>query len=298
MFAGQATAQAACEQPYSPETLTKDLRTVSKALSPSEPQDFQVAGAALAAGLPCVNVPLAPMILATAYRYIGLSAYLGGREDEARGWFRSGLELDSTFDWDINDISVDDPIRAVFDAERQRASSEKVPIGEHVALKVPANHRITSDGRPLSGAALTLNRPHLVQLIANNENAVVNGWLVDGNALPESLLSTALMPAAIALAPSTGAVAQRIVRSRPPLKTPSMIAGGVLMAAGVGLYATSFSTRGDFDAAVNLDSAKKHQAATNTLVISAGSAFFAGASLTYMGIMLSDGPRIGWSGRF
>ena len=70
------------------------------------------------------------------------------------------------------------------------------------------------------------------------------------------------------------------------------------MAAGVGLYAASFSTRAKFEKATTLDTAKQYRATTNTLVMAAGAAFVGGASLTYVGFMLDSGPGISWSGRF
>jgi hypothetical protein len=293
-----SVAWAACEAPYTPEKLSEDLSTMSSTLRAAQPGAFQQAGQSLSTGLPCVSVPLAPMIIGSAYRYIGLSAYFGGREAEARGWFRSALELDSTFDWDVSEVSVDDPIRPVFEEERINASTEKVSVGAGVRLKILPGTRISSDGRPLTKPALTLDRPHLLQLINSVDNTVISVFLIDGNAIPDSLISSVAAPEVVAGAPAAGISVQQIARARPPLKTPSIITGAVLMAAGVGLYAASFSTRTKFDEASTLEAAKQHRTTTNTLVVSAGGALLAGAGLTYVGLTLDGRPSIRWSTRF
>ena len=105
-------------------------------------------------------------------------------------------------------------------------------------------------------------------------------------------------PAAVVSGPGSETVFERIERQRPPLKTPALIIGGTFMAAGVGLYAASFSTKAKFDKATTLEDAKAHRGTTNTLVMAAGSAFVAGAGLTYVGFMLDSGPGLAWSGRF
>jgi hypothetical protein len=128
------------------------------------------------------------MILGSVYRYAGLNAYYGGRDKEARGWFRSSLELDSTYDWDVSEIGIDDPIRAVFDEERAAASTEKVPMEGGVQLKAFTDARLTADGRALSKPSLTVGRPHLVQLISTTSGSAMNIWLIDGNVLPEAVV--------------------------------------------------------------------------------------------------------------
>ena len=113
----------------------------------------------------------------------------------------------------------------------------------------------------------------------------------------QSAASAAWAPA-VASAPSSQTTFERIERQRPPLKTPALIVGGTFMAAGVGLYAASFSTKSKFEKATTLDDAKAHRSTTNTLVIAASSAFVAGAGMTYVGFMLDSGAGLAWTGRF
>ena len=294
-------AFAECEVAYRAADLGNDISAMSGALRSAQPAVFQEAGQSLLAGIPCIQDPMAPMILASVYRYAGLQTYFVGKEEEARAWFRSSLELDSTFDWDVAELPFDDPIRPVFETERERSSAEKKPVADGAILKVPDGMRLTADGRPLTKAALTLDRPHLIQAISKADNSVKQVWLVQGNEFPAELLARVLPDSPVAAAAtgvgSTMAV-RKIERTRPPLKTPALITGGVFMAAGMGLYAASFSSRKKFDTATTLDEAKSHQATTNALVLTAGGAFAAGAGLTYVGFMLDGGPGLQWRGRF
>ena len=302
LLLGGRAAEASCDAAYTAERLGEDMAAMASSLQSRDLSSLGQAGGTLVAGLPCVDFPLAPMILGSVYRYAGLNAYYGGRDKEARGWFRSSLELDSTYDWDVSEIGIDDPIRAVFDEERAAASTEKVPMEGGVQLKAFTDARLTADGRALSKPSLTVGRPHLVQLISTTSGSAMNTWLIDGNALPEAVIEQpqAITPVSTgpALGSSTGVAVQRIERSRPPLKTPAIISGGVLMAAGVGMYAASFATRGSFDKASTLSDAESHRTVTNALVLGAGGALVAGAGLTYVGLMLDGGPGIHWSMRF
>lgn len=293
-FSGAVYAQC---PPYTATQLGEDMSNMSAALREASPEAFQEAGSALAEGLPCIQEPMAPVVLSSVYRYMGLHAYFRADEAEARAWFRSALELDSTFDWDVAELPVGDPLRPIFEEERARSGSQKVAVSETAALNIASGKRLSADGRMLTKPALTLDRPHLIQLIDNSSNTVESVWLIDGNALPPELIVDA-GPGAVASGPGSQTVFERIERQRPPLKTPALIVGGTFMAAGVGLYAASFSTKAKFDKATTLDDAKAHRGTTNTLVAAAGTAFVAGAGLTYVGFMLDSGPGLAWSGRF
>ena len=283
--------------PYAATQLGEDMAAMSEALRASNSEDFQRAGGRLAEGLPCIKEPMAPVVLSSVYRYMGLHAYFRGDEAQARSWFRSALELDSTFDWDVSELPVDDPLRPIFEEERSRAGTEKVAVSDTARLNIAEGKRLAVDGRMITQPALTKDRPHLVQLIDGATNTVESVWLIEGNALPPQLVIDG-GAAAVASAPSSQTTFERIERQRPPLKTPALIVGGTFMAAGVGLYAASFSTKSKFEKATTLDDAKAHRSTTNTLVIAASSAFVAGAGMTYVGFMLDSGAGLAWTGRF
>ena len=289
-------AHAQCA-PYGAGQLGEDMAAMSAALRSSSIENFQKAGDRLVEGLPCIKEPMAPMVLSSVYSYMGMSAFLKGDEAEARSWFRVALELDSTFDWDVSEVPVDDPLRGVFEEERSRAGSEKVAVSPGARLNVPEGKRLSVDGRMLTQPALTMDRPHLVQLIDQSTNTVEEVWLIEGNALPPHLVIAGVAGAGVP-ATSNATTFERIERQRPPLKTPALVVGSTFMAAGVGLYAASFSSRAKFEKATTLKEAKDGQSTTNTLVIAASSAFVAGAGLTYVGFMLDSGPGVSWTGRF
>ncbi len=289
-------AQAACPTPYTPEQLGGDIAALSTALAAKNTEAFQMAGESLEAGLPCHQQPLAPVLFANIYRYIGLQAYFKGKTSRGAEWFRLAIELDPTFEWDMSELGFDDPIRAAYDAERGPASSEKVQVADGAKLNIPAGKRLAADGRMFTEASLTTGRPHVLQVIDSATNTVEQTWVINGNEIPETLLVISDAPAVSA--GGAEVAFERIARQRPPLKTPALIGGGVLMAAGVGLYAASFSTRSKFDAATTLAEAEDHRSSTNSLVLAASAALIGGAGLTYVGISLDGGPGLRWNGRF
>lgn len=290
-------AQADCAAPYSPESLAGDLGAMSSALRGDDRDAFKVAGAALNRGLPCVDAPLAPVVLASVYRYVGLQEYFTGDIAKAQGWFRSALELDSSFDWGVNELPIDDPIRAVFEAEREAAGVERVAVIGGRELAVPSGGRLTADGRALTEATLTPNRPHLIQWIQTSDNSVVQVWIVEGAELPDALMGGARDRSASASSGTSFAV-EKIERSRPPMKTPVIILGGVGLVGGVGMYVMSFGAHKQFENATTTAELEKKRSLTNGLLMGAGGAVVLGSGLTYLGVMLDGGPGLRLHGAF
>ncbi len=297
LIASANDAWADCPTPYTAAALAGDLGTMSSALRRSDRDAFKVAGAAMVRGLPCVDAPLAPVVLANAYRYSGLQAHFTGDVELAKGWFRSALELDSSFDWDINELPIDDPIRGVFEAEREAAGVERVAVIGGRELAIPSGGRLMADGRVLTEAELTPNRPHLIQWIQNSDNSVVQVWIVDGASLPDQLLGNAQELGADTDSDSSFAV-EKIERSRPPMKTPMLIMGGLGLAGGVGMYVMSFSAHKQFEEATTTTELEKKRSLTNGLLMGAGGALVVGSGFTYLGVMLDGGAGIRISGAF
>lgn len=272
---------------------------MSTALRSANSNAFQESGQAMTEGLRCVDAPLAPVVLANVYRYAGLSAYFSGNTEGAKKWFRTALELDPTYDWDVSEVSVEDPIRPLFEAERAQGDQMPVPIEGNRTLNVPDTHRLLVDGRVLREPKLTPERPHLVQLVRKDSNSVESVWVIDGTDLPDSLLAA---PSAVAEATtgtgSSGLVVERIQRTRPPMKTPAIVGGSLLMAGGVGLYAMSFGTHRDWEAASTMSQLTAKQTLTNGLVLGAGAALTVGAGLTWVGVSLDGGAGLQWGGQF
>jgi hypothetical protein len=299
VIACSGMAHGACPAPYTADALGGDLSRMSDTLRTREIDQFQESGKALTTGMGCINSPMAPVILASLYRYSGLYAHFAGEKEQAQRWFRSSLELDSSYDWDISEVAGDDPIRMVFEEIRSSLDTEPQPVAGGRELKVPTGARVMVDGRVLRKAALTLDRPHLVQVVDVATNSVVDVWLIQGNEIPDSLLVDALV-GDLGAVPSAGSSlnVQRIYRSRPPLKTPALIFGGVGLVAGAGLYAASFPARANFETATTAANLEKSRNLTNLLVLGAGGAVITGAALGYVGVSLNGGPTIHWARQF
>ena len=217
--------------PYAATQLGEDMAAMSEALRASNSEDFQRAGGKLTEGLPCIKEPMAPVVLSSVYRYMGLHAYFRGDEAQARSWFRSALELDSTFDWDVSELPIDDPLRPIFEEERSRSGTEKVAVSDTARLNVAEGEAADGGRADDHPAGPHYDRPHLVQLIDGATNSVESVWLIEGNALPPQLVIDG-GPAMAASAPSSQTAFERIERQRPPLKTPALIIGSTFMAAG------------------------------------------------------------------
>jgi hypothetical protein len=284
-------AQAECAAPYTAGSLANDLGAMSAGLRGGDRDAFKVAGASLSRGLPCVDAPLAPVVLASVYRYVGLQEYFTGDTAKAQGWFRSALELDSSFDWDINELPINDPIRVAFEAEREAAGVERVAVVGGRELAVPDGGRLTADGRALTEATLTPDRPHLIQWMQISDNSVVQVWIVEGAELPDALLGGARDRSSTVQSGGSFAV-EKIERSRPPLKTPMIILGGVGLAGGIGMYAMSFGAHKQFQKATTTAELEKKRSLTNGLVMGAGGAIAVGSGLTYLGVMLDGGTGL------
>jgi len=272
---------------------------MSDGLRNQKEAQFQTAGASLTKGIECINSPMAPVILANIYRYAGLYAHFENDKDQARRWFRSALELDSSYDWDVSEVASDDPIRVTFEDVRTKLDLVPQAVAEGRDLNVPEGSRVMVDGRVLRNAALTPDRPHLVQVIDIATNNVSDVWLIQGTDLPDSLLGDAsVAEAPTSGSPSASLSVQRIERSRPPLKTPALIAGGVGLVAGVGLYAASFPAHAKFESASTVADLEKSRNLTNLLVLGASGAVVAGAAIGYIGISLDGTATLHWARQF
>ena len=292
-----AEARASCPTAYGADLLAKDLGAMSEALRSADRNTFQQIGDSMTKSLPCVDSPLAPVVLANVYRYAGLSALLSGDTPSAQGWFRTALELDSSFDWDVKELAIDDPIRMMFSDQREAAGVEKEDAGGGRELREQDGTRVLVDGRVLTQARLTPNRPHLIQQVNVADNAVIAVWIVDGARLPDALLGEA----PVAVDATDGGEkfnVQKIERTRPPMKTPTLILGGLGVAGGIGLYAMSFQTKKRFQQATTTAELERTRTATNGLVLGAGSAIVIGSGLTYLGVILDGGAGVQFRGTF
>jgi hypothetical protein len=316
-------ARAECKVAYTSAELVKDLTSTQLALRALDESTFSAAGGRLEAGVACVSNPVPVMVFASTYRYIGAHRYMQNDTEGARRWFRAALELDPSYQWDANELELSNPIRALFEEERDRAHSDPVPASGGV-LAQPAGSTFALDGRPLSVAAASTDRPHVLQQIATSDKSIRGTWLIDGNAFPAQVLQSAVVtaptPEEAARAAKEAKKADRtkkpvetekvasveysdsgaivVDRVRPAEKTPLMIIGAIAIAGAGGLYAASFVTHDQFENATTTDELFQTQTLTNALVVSSGGVLLAGLGVGYWGMVLDGGAGVGVSGHF
>lgn len=306
-------AAAECTTPYTPQQLTDDLGVMTSALRSLDEVAFRTTGARMEEQLPCIRKKLPVAVYANMYRYIGTHHYLDDDYQQAGRWFRLALELDPTFEWDINDLGPGHPLRGHFDSQRSMAGAEPEPIAGF-ELNVPAGSVLLLDGRALTEAAATTGRPHLLLVVSEADGGVRQAEVIEGNEFPEQFLRTETAVAAVE-AEDTSRRARRaseelgeevidgfrvvtVQRLRPPAKTPLMLGGGLGVLLGGGLYALSYQTNQDFQRATTTDDLMRYQSLTNTLVISSGAMLAVGVGVGYAGVMMDGGPGVTFGRRF
>ena len=282
----QPRAHATCESEYGAAALGKDMAALSAAMRKKDKSGMADAGARLAQGLPCTKDVLPRPALASAYRWIGVHYATGGVKVQAGRYFRSALELDPSFEWGLNDLALGDPIRVLFEAERPKAQGEPVSL-EGKAFAPPAGTQVYIDGRLAKEVKATLDRPHLVQVVAGNKASATH--LINGVEFPEGLISDAAM---VTTRKDGGGGPLRVERLRPPAKTPLLILGGTGVVAGAGLYAASFAARSTFNSATTTEEVTTAQGTTNALVIASGVSLLLGVGTGYAGFLLDGGPGL------
>jgi hypothetical protein len=318
-----SVARAECKVAYTSGELVKDLTSTQLALRALDESTFAQAGQRLEDGVVCVSNPVPTMVFASAYRYIGAHRYFENDVEGARRWFRSALELDPSYQWDASELELANPIRAVFEEERDNAHTPDVVATGGVLAK-PAGSTYALDGRPLAVAAASPNRPHVLQQIATSDKSIRGTWLLDGGNFPAQVLQPAVIAQATPEDAAKAAKAARkeartkkpvetervasveysdngaivVDRVRPPEKTPLMILGAVAIAGAGGLYAASFITHDEFENAGTTDELLQTQTLTNALVVSSGGVLLAGLGIGYWGIVLDGGASVGVSGHF
>ena len=242
--ASMGTARAECPAAYTPDQLTADLGAMTQSLRDLDEATFRATGARMEAELLCIRVQLSPQVYASVYRYIGAAHYLDKDYQVAGRWFRTALELDPTFEWDVNDLGTGHPLRGHFDAQRATAAAEPERL-DGMQILAPAGATLLLDGRPLKEAAATGGRPHLLQVVSPEDRSVRQSFLIEGAAIPETFLQSA----AVASTPADVSDGRKrnsggrggntqvldeiaygdirvvqIQRVRPPAKTPLMVA--------------------------------------------------------------------------
>ena len=299
-----------CARTYTTTELSRDLGAMTTALRGKDEAAYKATGERLAGQIGCLRAPVPSRVFASAYRHIGAYYYMAGQFNDSKRWFKSGIELEPSYEWDLAELTLDHPLRRAFDAQRAAATESPVSI-EGKEIAPPAGASLMLDGRKLTKAAATLDRPHLL-MVVGEDRQVRQVVVIEGNAIPEQFLAdkaeqVAVVPTtkgkgkgkrAEPVDPDDAYATRQVYRVRPPAKTPLMVTGGALALAGGALYATSFATRSKFDAATTQTDLDKYKRLTNTLVVSAGATAALGLGVEYVGIIISEQPGLALRGRF
>ncbi len=324
-----SVAHSECAVRYQLPTLARDLGTMQSSLRNLDETTFRDAGEQLKLGLPCMGTAAPVQIYASAYRLLGALYHLQGDTEQGEAWFRSAIELDSGFSWDVRDFDVGHPIRTSYDTLGAQLDTVPSPVSGQ-QLVAPPGSTLLIDGRSLDEAAATTDRPHLVQQVGS-DGAIVNTWVIDGNAFPAALLqpagadpepsslvtgeeapeessrketrrerqARAGQPAPVV--DTSGSPLDEVVaveRLRPPMKTPLLVIGGVGLAGAGGTYAASYVMQQRFQEATTTDEIESLRATTNALVLGAGGAALLGVGLGYWGVLLDGGVGLSFSRQF
>lgn len=315
LLIGTADASV-CAEDYNGDQFLADMTAAQSALRGGDDYGFINAVTSLQGGLDCLSEALPPRVLASAYRMIGAQIVLEGDTADGQRWFRTALELDPTFRWDITEFSQEGTDALVRDAwNAELGTSHEVQTLPDMGLSLDGG-RLLIDGRELKAPQAALNRYHLLQLLAG-DGVVQQVWVVEGNNFPEELLGPDSSAAPVAdLEPdeeekpvkekrqreprekrqkddigSAGVIS--VERTRPPLKIPALVAGGVGLAASGGLYAMSFGAANDFESATTEDELLDARTRANSLVVTSAAIAAAGAGLTTWGVMMDGGSMVG-----
>ena len=227
---GTEAAAQECARSYTTAELSRDLGAMTTALRAKNDSDYRNVGQRLANQIACVRKDLPQRVWASAYRHLGAYYYMVGDFEQSQRWFKTAIELEPSYEWDIAELTLDHPLRRAFDAQRG-AATEAVVALEGRALAPPSGGTLKLDGRPLTEPAATLDRPHLL-MVVGEDRQVRQVLLIEGNAIPEQFLMDATPDAAAAAAPGgkgkkggdanpdDAYATRQVYRVRPPAKTP------------------------------------------------------------------------------
>jgi tetratricopeptide (TPR) repeat protein len=290
----EASAQD-CARAYTSAELSRDLGAMTTALRAKNESDYRNVGQRLSTQIACVRKDLPQRVWASAYRHLGAYFYMAGNFEESKRWFKTAIELEPSYEWDIAELTIDHPLRRAFDAQRNAATEPPVALAGKT-LAPPSGGKIKLDGRELDEPAATLDRPHIL-MVVGDDRVARQVFLIEGNEIPAQFLGEGEAVASDEK-PEDLYAARTVERVRPPAKTPLMVTGGALALVGGALYGTSFATRSQFYEATTPADLDKYRNLTNTLVIAAGASLAIGVGVEYVGIIISEQPGLAFQGRF
>ena len=289
-------AEAGCDAPFSVDDLLAVYQSAQVAIADADSPAILESGQKLEAGLPCLEEMVPPAMMAAAYRIIGVQHYFGEDMEATARWFRTARELEPAFEWDLETIPGDSPIRVLYRSQQPLESqAAELHVGMEFRLP-PGGGEFYLDGRPWLEAGASPDRFHLLHLVEPGARQVRAGWLVLGNDFPPHVLQ-ARTAEPVAVQPRGGGPLELEVigRVRPPMKTPTLIGGGLGLAGALGFYAASYWARQGFEGATTEDELFRFLDLTDTFFWTSTVFLAVGGSLTGFGLYMNGGPGMGYA---
>ena len=180
LFASSGQA-APCTEAYTIDSLLADMVAVEGSLRNGNDDEAGELARKLEAGLACTDEILPGMILGRAMRGIGAGLSVAGDAERGTKWFRSALNLESNFEYGLQDLPADHVVRQVYSDARQELEEG---ASATVATPLREGTTVVVDGRKVTTANVDTRAMHLVQI----DGETFQSYVVDGNAFPETAL--------------------------------------------------------------------------------------------------------------
>lgn len=300
--APSAQAQSACAAAYTTDQLLNDMMAVEGGLRENDTAAVAKSGTNLETGIGCLQELLPAVMVGRTYRAIAAGKLASEEEGAARGWFATSVEIDSTFEYGLEDIPAEHRVREVY-ADLKIAY---VPDPITVEGRVLGAGTYYVDGRKISTPTAVDGRPHLLQI---DRDGVISSTVIKGIRFPEDLLvdpaaavagggkdkgkkDKAKDPKQATPLPTNPSGVMMAGRTRPGEKTPLLVTGVATMIGSGAVFAYTYKTRAQFFACTSdpicvSDNAKL----TNNLnLLGAGVGALGLATFTW-GAMVDDGGR-------
>ncbi len=297
MFANTAWGQ--CATSYTTDSLLQDMIMVEEGLRSDNAAVVSDAGGRLEKGIGCLNEVLPQMMVGRTYRAIAAGKLLAEDEGGARSWYATAVEVDSTFDYGLEDLPAEHPVRNVYNDLKIAYVPPAETVEGMVLTEGPAHYL---DGRKISAPEAVQARPHLYQRV---DGGSTFSAVIKGNKFPDDAI---VDPAAMAEAGGKDKKKKKkdkdpgvtinsdgfVQRARPPEKTPLIIGGIVTILGAGGIYGYTFKTNSDFDACEDPDCINQTRDLTNRLIlVSAGVLALGTATFTWGAMVDANGNPIG-----
>jgi hypothetical protein len=322
LLLARTAAAEDCAAPYTVDAMLGDLVAVETFLRNTDDSNAGKAAEVLSSGLNCMNEVLPRMIVGRALRAVGAGMVAGGNAETGEDWLRTAAQLEQSFDFGIEDLPVDHPIREVYASAKRTASSDPIPVEGSTLVE----GTLWLDGKEITEPAARLDQWHILQhqppvVVGGSGDPAggVRSWVIEGNRFPAEVLQAAVAvadakgrkkakepkPDKVKPEPGIGLASRPApindpgksemigVRDRPWEKTPLMAAGGALtVGAGVAYY-MSYRSRQAFDDEARsrrkLDQAYR---STNQLVIATYAILAVGGGTFTWGAILDGGTTM------